>query len=837
MTPHQHGQQPETDWSTRVTSRHCLDCAVPSLQDRSHAIPLDGDHSGCGNMQTAQSSNMTKEKAFKVRSPALEIHHQLREWEVLLVRNLLQGFVPDEVIDIHTHLLRDSDFSDSNRPPFSRPGMVLGTEQLKRGWQTLLPSRKVRGLCFGLPARGIDRDEVNSWVEGEVRTEKDWKYLALAGPEDDPSAVGSRLSAGICSGLKVYHWFGSRLDSFDCGVTDFAPEWMWELLDHSKGILMLHIVRDAAMADPENQKAIRFLCRKYPGCKLVLAHVARSFSHRHALKGLSCLRDLDNVWVDTSAVCESQAMAAAIEILGPERVLFGSDYPVSNFRGRSSTIGSTFHWLYENSSPQSPDPLSDHLTLVGIESLLALREAADSTGLTVPDLERIFRLNALTLLDRKVSGPSLDWVDVRSHISCGTGLMSKRREQFDEVSWPTFFSRCHGANVWDQTGKRFVDFAGGVGAILLGYGDLDIERALRRRLSSGTYCTLVNPDEDLLARKLLELHPWAGRVRFARGGGEAMTMAVRIARAATGRSGIVFCGYHGWQDWYLAANLANDQSLDGHLLPGLQPLGVPRELRGTSAPFRYNDYASLENALAQLNGEPAAIVMEPMRSSFPENDFLSRVKALAASKGAVFVLDEVTSGLRFGFPGAHNRLGITPDLAVYAKAISNGFACAAVVGTEAVMDAALPSFISSSYWTEAMGTTAALTCLHKVEQLDASSCIWESGENFVKELKRVVSAHPACRLSVGGMPPCPSLVFGLPEHASAARSLMIRGLVGRGFLASSQLYLMLAHTEEQKKEFFGALDESLAEVDRAIIDGRVSDPASATGAIQFARLA
>lgn len=772
-------------------------------------------------------------KAFALSDARLEIHHDLRPWETACLEEIISGFVPDEVFDFHTHLFRDSDFDDTNRPQFSHPGLILGADHLKRGWETLLPSRRVQGLCFGVPAKGIDCGRVNDWVEGEVQSQENWRYLALAGPNDDPEALEAQLLRDACAGFKVYHLMSGRTDSFDCSVIEFAPEWMWELLDRHEGILMLHIVRDAAMADPDNQRSIRTLCRKYPGCKLILAHVARSFSHRHALEGLACLRDLDNVWVDTSAVCESQAMATAIEYLGPERILFGSDYPVSNFRGRCSTIGKTFHWLYDNSE----NPVSKHLTLVGIESLAALREAAESTGLTATDLEKIFRKNAATLLHRKPAEPVLDWRDVSSHISCGTGLMSKRKEQFDQVSWPTFFSRCHGAHVWDQNGRRFVDFAGGVGAILLGYGDKDIERALRRRLSSGTYCTLVNPDEDALARKLLELHPWAARVRFARGGGEAMTMAVRIARAATGRSGVVFCGYHGWQDWYLAANLADDRSLDGHLLPGLQPLGVPRELRGTAAPFRYNDLASLERALSQLNGDPAAIVMEPMRSCFPENDFLHQVKALAASKGAVFVMDEVTSGMRFGFPGAHNRLGITPDVAVYAKAISNGFACAAVVGSETVMDAAKSSFISSSYWTEAMGTTAALACLHKIEQLEGSSLIWEKGEAFVKELTRLASSHAACKLSVGGMPPCPSLTFCLSEHAATARALMIREMVCRGFLTSSQLYLMLAHTDEQQSEFLCALDESLSEVENALADGQIAKMAPVVGANQFARLA
>ncbi len=776
-----------------------------------------------------------KSKAFLTQRIHLPVHHEIREDEKAVVEKLVSGFVPQEIVDIHTHIFRDADFNAGNRPSFSREGLVLGMGSLKAGLRAWLPGRDVRALCFGVPARGLDTDAVNGWVKEEVSKEPSWWHLALARPDDKPEDLEAAMAVPQCRGVKVYHLFTGREDSFDCQVEDLAPEWMWDILNRHHGILMLHVVRDSAMADAGNQKSIARLCRKYPNTRLILAHVARSFSHRHGFDGIPFLRDIDNVWLDTSAVCESQSMATAIEHLGPERVLFGSDYPVSNFRGRSLTLAETFHWIYEDS--EKSDGLNRHLTLVGIESLTALREASEWSGLTAPDLENIFRNNALRVLGEPAARRTLEWEDVKTHVACGTGLMSKRKEQFDEKSWPAFFSRCHGAEVWDLDGRRFVDFAGGVGAILLGYGDKTIERALRRRLSAGTYCTLVNPEEDDLAQLLLGLHPWAGKVRFARGGGEAMAMAVRVARAATGRSGIAFCGYHGWQDWYLAANLGDDSALDGHLLPGLQPLGVPRELKGTAAPFFYNDMASLEKALAGLNGKPAAIVMEPMRSSLPKDGFLQKVKELAAATGAVFVLDEVTSGWRFGFPGAHCRLGFEPDIAVYAKAMSNGYPCAAIVGREDVMNAAAPSFISSSYWTDAMGTTAALACIRKLQAEDASARIWNEGESFGKELRAIAAAHPLCKLTIGGMPPCPSLAFSLGADAPAARTYYIRKMVGRGFLTSSQMYLMLAHTPEQKAGFFAAMHESLVDLENAIGSGELQSTVTGAKANLFARLA
>ncbi len=750
---------------------------------------------------------------------------------------MVDGFVPDKVFDFHTHLFRTSDYQGAAQRPFMEEGLIRDAGSLRRGLNCWLPNRSLRCLCFGIAARGMDCHTLNEWLASEVQAQEGWKRLALAGPGDDPARVEDYLSGGGFSGLKVSHLLSSRRDSFHCGLEEFAPEWMWEILHAHRGVMMVHIVKDTAMADPENQAAVRRLCRRYPGCQLVMAHVARSFSHRHAMEGLQYLRDLDNVWLDTSAVCESQAFSAALETLGPERMLFGSDFPVSNFRGRAITLANSFHWMYEDEEDPAREAVNKQLSLVGLESLSALREASENCGLDQTDLEGIFYSNALRVLGEESGRVALAWEDAREHVACGTGLMSKRQEQYDTESWPTFFSRCHGSEVWDQDGRRFVDFAGGVGAILLGYCDGEIERALRRRLSAGTYCTLVNPGEDKLARLLLRLHPWAGRIRFARGGGEAMAIAVRISRAATGRSGVAFCGYHGWHDWYLAANLGDNSALDGHLLPGLTPLGVPRELKGTAAAFTYNNVGTLRKAIADLGGAPAAVVMEPMRSHLPQEDFIAQVQAIAAESGAIFILDEVTSGLRFGFPGAHSRLGFEPDMAVYAKAMSNGFPCGAIVGRKEIMDAANPSFISSSYWTDAMGTSAALACLRKIEREEVSSRIWESGREFFSALEEVASLHKETRMTVGGMPPSPSITFALGSDSAAAKVLMIRGLVQRGFLGSSQIYLMQSHTSEQKLRFLDALDSVVREIGNAIRFGTLAETAGSLPVSgSFARL-
>ncbi len=740
------------------------------------------------------------------RSMSLKLVTELNDTDRKLLHRAIDGFVPTKVFDAHTHLFHSRHFAEGKRPVFLDEDRGYGMADFQAAMQLWMPGRVVEGLFFGYPSVGNDRVGENAWVQSQIDVSTNSRALVLSAPTDDPTEVRRLMSTGVFIGIKPYRLYANVPDTKEAEIESFAPEWMWESCHDHDGIMMLHIMLADGITDPRNVEALRRLCRRYPRCKLVLAHVARSFNYRHAREGLHHLVDLDNVVVDTSAVTQAGAFRAAIEILGPKRVLWGSDYMVSELRGSCITQGDGFTWIH-------PEITGDKLTIfgqyttVGIESLLCLREACEDTGMTQSDLDDIFRENALRLLKPKIehSGPAL-WEEAKTKISCGTGLLSKRAHLFDPQTWPSYFSRAKGSDIWDLDGKRYTDFTGGVGAILLGHADDEVNAAVKRRVNLGSYATLASPDEVKLADELLNLHPWASKVRYARGGGEALGLAVRIARAATGKSGVAFCGYHGWSDWYLAANLGEDAALDGHLLPGLQPLGVPRELAGTAVPFRYNDPASFRAALQKLDGKLAAVVMEPMRSEFPRDGFLQNVIDACHAAGAVFVLDEVTSGWRFGFPGAAPALGIEPDLAVYAKAMSNGYPAGAIVGKNEVMDASNNSFISSSYWTDGVGTAASLACIGKMRREGVQKHVWSLGERLQAGLREVASMHPGLGLKVGSMPCAPSLVFANP----AAKPLMIRHMLQRGYLISSQLYVTWCHNGEKVASMLAALDEALA---------------------------
>jgi glutamate-1-semialdehyde 2,1-aminomutase len=191
----------------------------------------------------------------------------------------------------------------------------------------------------------------------------------------------------------------------------------------------------------------------------------------------------------------------------------------------------------------------------------------------------------------------------KSLIPGGTQLLSKRPEMFAPDQWPGYFREAHGVETVDLDGQHYVDMTTmAIGACLLGFNDPDVTEAVVARVRNGSMCTLNNPEEVELAQLLLSLHPWAENVRFGRSGGEAMAIAVRIARAATGRDVVAFCGYHGWHDWYLAANrttATGEDALQKHLLPGLSPSGVPSQLAGTALPFNYNQIDSLAKIVAE----------------------------------------------------------------------------------------------------------------------------------------------------------------------------------------------------------------------------------------------
>jgi glutamate-1-semialdehyde 2,1-aminomutase len=393
----------------------------------------------------------------------------------------------------------------------------------------------------------------------------------------------------------------------------------------------------------------------------------------------------------------------------------------------------------------------------------------------------------------------------------GTQLFSKRPELHAPGAWPAYFKKAKGCIVTDLDGRDYRDFSlMGVGACPLGYAVDAIDDAVVRRIRAGSMCTLNPPEEVALAEALIQLHPWAEHARFARSGGEAMTIAVRIARARTSRSRVAVCGYHGWHDWYLAANLSTDHALDAHLLPGLSPHGVPRELAGTCVTFPGNDLPAFRKIIAEGAAGLAAIVMEPMRYAAPQPGFLEEIRETATRHGIVLVFDEITSGWRYRAGGVHLDFKVEPDIAVFAKAMSNGYPMAAVIGRARVMEVAEACFVSSTYWTEAIGPVAALATIAEYERSKPWPRLQQAGARIVAAWNDAAKRHdqPITVRTSGAL----SNFSFQGAEPNVAKTLFARGMLARGFLASTAFYASVAHSDADIADYETACDAAFAEI-------------------------
>ena len=386
----------------------------------------------------------------------------------------------------------------------------------------------------------------------------------------------------------------------------------------------------------------------------------------------------------------------------------------------------------------------------------------------------------------------------------GTMLLSKRPEMFLPDNWPSYFSRAKGCKIWDLDNNELLDMSiMGIGTNTLGYGYDDVDNAVLETVKKGNMSTLSCPEEVYLAEKLVEMNPWADMVRFARSGGEANSIAIRIARAASGKDKVAICGYHGWHDWYLSANHNAGDTLSGHLLPGLNPLGVPKALKDTVLPFHYNNFEELLDLVE--NHDIGVIKMEVIRSFGPENNFLQKVRDLATKKNIVLVFDECTSGFRETFGGIYKKYGVEPDMAMFGKTIGNGYALTAVVGKKSVMEAAQTSFISSTFWTERIGPTAALATLKVMEDIKSWEIITSIGKK-IQEGWKSLALNNGLEIDVAGIPALSTYSFK-SEHALAYKTLVTQEMLKKNILASTNFYASIAHKDEFIDRYFDELDK------------------------------
>ena len=412
------------------------------------------------------------------------------------------------------------------------------------------------------------------------------------------------------------------------------------------------------------------------------------------------------------------------------------------------------------------------------------------------------------------------WKKAKELIPGGNQLLSKRAEMFLPDHWPAYYSKAKGAYIWDLEGRKYLDMSRmGIGACPLGYADPDVNKAVIKAVNGGSMATWNSPEEVELAELLCKIHPWAQMVRYARTGGESMAIAARIARAHSGKDIIAFCGYHGWSDWYLATNLKDPEGLNDHLLSGLEPKGVPQGLRGTILPFHYNKIEELEKIIAENEGRVGAIIMEPVHSDEPRDNFLQKVRAIADRIGAVLVFDEITIGWKLCYGGAHLRYGVNPDMAVFAKAMSNGYPMAAIIGKREVMQAAQDTFISSTYWTERIGPTAALATLKKMKLVNMAKYLLRVSKSVKKIWNDLAKKH-GIEIETAEVPIILSIAFK-GQDGREVKTFYTQEMLRRGILVEGSFYATYAHTDAHLKQYKKAADEVFGLIADARANGGV----------------
>ena len=396
------------------------------------------------------------------------------------------------------------------------------------------------------------------------------------------------------------------------------------------------------------------------------------------------------------------------------------------------------------------------------------------------------------------------WRRAKSLIPGGNMILSKRPELFHPDLWPAYFNKAKGCEIWDLDGKKYTDVSlMGVGSNILGYANSEVDNAVKSAISKSNISTLNCPEEVELCERLVAMHPWSDMARLARTGGEASAIAVRIARAASGKSKIAFCGYHGWHDWYLSANLKSTDGLKPHLMPGLDPAGVPKSLKDTAIPFNYNKFHELEKIVREH--DIGTIKMEVSRNQKPENNFLKKVRALCNKKKIILIFDECSSGFRQSFGGLHKIYGVDPDMAWFGKALGNGYGITAIIGKREIMDYAQSSFISSTFWSERSGPVAANKTLDIMEKTKSWETITEIGSEVQKKWKFLAKKNNI-NIQLNGIPALSTFSI-VSNDWLKYKTFITQEMLKKGYLATNAIFVSVKHNRKILKNYFEILDQ------------------------------
>jgi glutamate-1-semialdehyde aminotransferase len=390
------------------------------------------------------------------------------------------------------------------------------------------------------------------------------------------------------------------------------------------------------------------------------------------------------------------------------------------------------------------------------------------------------------------------WARAERVIPLGTQTFSKSPTQFVQGATPIFLERGRGAHVWDVDGNEYIDYPMALGPVILGYAEPAVDAAISAQLRDGITFTLMHPLEVEVAERIVEMCPGVEAVRFAKSGSDAVSAAVRAARAITGRDVVLSGGYHGWHDWYIGTTTRD--------------AGVPDSVAALTIAFPFGDIEALAATLDAVAGTVAAVVIEPAGATVPTPAYLQAVVDLAHSHGALAIFDEVITGFRLARGGARERYGVIPDLSCYGKALGNGMPISAVAGAWEVMAVFEEIFFSGTHGGEALSLAAARAVLDTVADGSVLAGIETMGRRLLDGfVSRVASHGVAERVTVGGEPQ--RTVVSFPgADALITRSWVQQTFAQAGILFNGSMFICARHTDADIDRTIEAFDHSLSAI-------------------------
>jgi len=386
----------------------------------------------------------------------------------------------------------------------------------------------------------------------------------------------------------------------------------------------------------------------------------------------------------------------------------------------------------------------------------------------------------------------------------GGVIGTRRPENFVPGAYPLYVKEGKGSHFIDVDGHEYIDYLAGFGPVLLGHAYEAVDNAAIERIRKGFCFDLSQDIQNVLAEKVIKMIPCAERVIFVLSGSDATTAAIRLARTYTGRDKILKCGYTGWHDWAVPV-----------------AVGIPAKAREDVIPFEYNNLASVEQAMDKYKGQVAAVIITPIAHEYnhplelPRDDFLKKLKDLAKANGTILIFDEIRPGFRVARGGAQEYFGVTPDLAVFGKAMANGYPIGMVAGREDVMMASMKAYISSTFFYNSFPMNAAVATLNEIESKGVIPQIWKQGEKLQKGLREIVAKYgvPA---EVSGPPPMPFLTFKPDKERrhSERRRIFYTETTANGIFIHPfhHWYIFYTHSDEDIKKTVAVMDKAMKTV-------------------------